>query len=257
MTEVLAIATDTVEPATASRAERCEDYRLRAQFYRLLSGAFIEEPAAAYLSALRSPETLAALAELGVRFDADFLEPPITALEQALAHEYTMLFAASGGFPPVESVRRQGGYQQAACFEVREVYRRAGFQVVPGRFQVFEDQLGIELQFVAELLERCAAALDRGEHLEARRLEKEIKRFWALHLGRWIRGYGVLLEKVTEHSFYREMARLLRGFAEAELELLGVHVEDEDHGKLKVQRSELAGLVEQGASACGACRGTD
>lgn len=255
MIETLAVGTHSAQPATSGQEGRLEEYRARARFYRLLSGAFIEEPSAAYLSALRSPASLEALAELGVQFEADFLKVSLAELEQTLAQEYTMLFAASGGFPPVESVRRQGGYQQSACFEVREIYRRAGFEVASGRFRVFEDQLGVELQFVAEVLERCCVALEQGDHMELGRLEKEVKRFWALHLGRWVRGYCALLEKVTEHSFYREMARLLRAFAESELELLGVHVEDEDHGKLKAPRGELAGLAEQGGVAFGSCRG--
>ena len=34
-------------------------------------------------------------------------------------------------------------------------YRRPGFALCKGRFEVFPDQLGVELLFVAELLERC------------------------------------------------------------------------------------------------------
>ncbi len=256
MTGMFAVAASpTLQAQAADHAETIAEYRARIQFYRLLAGAFVEEPSCKYLEALRSPEALKALAELGVQFEKDFLTPSLDALEQQLACEYTMLFASSGGFPAVESVRRQGGYQQDACFQARALYHKEGFEVVQGRFHIFEDQLGVELQFVAALLERCCAALERNDESEQRRLEKEIKRFWALHLGRWVRGYCALLEKVTEHSFYREMAQLLRNFAESELELLGVSVEDEDHGQLKVPRSELADLAQAGnGPVCGTCR---
>ena len=55
-----------------------------------------------------------------------------------------------------------------------------------------------------------------------------------------MRGYATLLERVTVHSFYREMARLLRDFAVEELALLGVRVDDLDGGRESVPKSEIA-----------------
>lgn len=228
--------TTTAETVVEITPEECT---ARAGFYRLIAGAFVEEPTRAYLEALRSEASLGALAELGVAFDADVRDTPIERLEHDLACEYTAMFASSGGFPPVESVRRQGGFQQQAHTEICEVYRRNGFTVVPARFHVFEDNLGTELQFAAALLDRMGAALTAGDGAAARAAEKELKRFWALHLGLWVRGYASLVAKASEHSFYREMARLLRAFAESELETLGVNVLDEDGGRYKAPKPEM------------------
>lgn len=225
-----------------------EECAARASFCRLLAGVFVEEPSAAFLDALRGAESLAALAEAGVRFDADLLDPPPAELERAVACEYAALFASSGGFPPVESVRRQGGYQQAAHTEVCGFYRQHGYTVVPGRFRVFEDHLGVELQFAAALLDRMREALAAGEGVKARAVEKELKRFWALHLGRWVRGYARLIERAADHSLFREMARLLHDFAEAEMEALGLDVVDEDGGRYRAPKPEMP------AAPCGGGR---
>lgn len=233
--------------------EAAEEMRARANLYRLLAGAFIEEPGGEYLAALRSPAARDALAALGVSFDADFTDTPPDVLEEALACEYAALFTGPGSFPPVESVRLTGRFQQENCFAVREVYRRAGFAVQPGRFSLFDDQLGVELLYVAMLLERAADALVRGDDREARHLEKEIRRFWANHLGRWVRGYASLLERAAEHSFYREMARLLRGFAGEELAFMALRVDDVDGGREVVPKSEISVLFDPDEPVCNAC----
>lgn len=219
-------------------SEQTETLQARAHWYRLLSGVFAEEPRGAFLQELRSPVCLGALAELGADFGADFLESDEAALAETLACEYTMLFIAPGGFPPVESVRLQGGYRQSAASETRAFYAEEGFAVDGGRFAAFEDHLAVELQFVAALTERQATALTEGDAQEAARLAKRIKKFWVQHLGRWVRGYAMLLEEAAEHSFYREMARLLAAFAEAELALLGIELADADGGRWRAPKPE-------------------
>jgi putative dimethyl sulfoxide reductase chaperone len=230
-----------------------DQLRARATFYRLLAGAFIEEPGEGYLAALREPEVIADLASLGVRFDADFTGADSSELTEALACEYTALFTAPGGCPPVESARLKGRLQQEPFHEVQSAYRRCGFELQSGRFALFEDQLGVELSFVAALLERQASAAESGDASAAKELDKEIKRFWALHLGLWVRGYTALLERVTVHSFYREIARLLQAFAADELALLGVRVDDLDGGRESVPKSEIALLFNPRDPVCGAC----
>ncbi|TRZ55926.1 MAG: hypothetical protein D4S02_16805 [Rhodocyclaceae bacterium] len=217
--------------------------RARVDVYRLLAGVFVEEPSPVFLAALRSPQALQQFAESGLSFDADFTDVTLDTLVETLACEYTTLFANSGGFPPVESVRLTGRYKQDPHFEIAETYRRLGFVLRKGRFEVFPDQLGIELMFIAEMLERAATALDADNEpksrREYRRLEREIKRFWTLHPGRWVRGYSRLIERAAEHSFYREMARLLGGFAAEEIAAMGLRIEDSDKGQVVVPKAEV------------------
>jgi TorA maturation chaperone TorD len=247
-----------VEPAWARATARpdavdADECRARAQLFRLLAGAFAEEPSGEYLQALRQPESLAALAEAGLAFDADFLQPPLAQLADELACEFATLLAAPGGCPPVESARLAGRYQQQPYFEVKEAYRAAGFVVQRGRFEVFDDALGVELLFVAALLDRIADAQARADAAQQTESEKALKRFWVQHLGRWVRGYATLVMRATEHSFYREMARLLCMLADDEIARLALRVEDADGGREEVPKSEVAVLFDPDEPVCGAC----
>lgn len=241
--------------ATPARtAPSAEDCQARASVYRLLAGVFGEEPGRAFLAELREPDLIARLGEAGVRFDADFLEPDLRSLEDTLACEYATLFAASGGFPPVESVRLMGRYKQDPHFQVAQSYRSAGFVARGGRFEMFPDHLGVELSFVAALLERSAEAIAGGDVDRQLQLDKAIRRFWTLHLGRWVRGYCHLVERAAEHSFYRAMARFLGGFADEEIDALGLRrVEDLDQGRMQVPKREVKVEFDPNEPVCGAC----
>lgn len=241
------------EPALSGEALRAQCLA-RADMYRILAGVFVQEPAADFLAALREPALLQSLGAAGIVFDADFLAPDLPALAETLACEYATLFASSGGFPPVESVRLTGRFKQDPHFQVVQLYQRLGFEQVKGRFDVFPDQLGIELTFVAELLARCAQALAREDGPAFNILDKEIKRFWALHLGRWVRGYSGLIARAANHSFYREMARFLGGFAAEEIAAMGLsHLDDLDQGQLQVPKSEIKLEFNPDEPVCGEC----
>lgn len=233
--------------------ELIAECRGRANIYRILAGMLLEEPTREYLEALRSPAVMASLQEMGVEFGKDFTEPSIEALEEALSHEYSMLFVVTGGCPAVESIRLTGRFQQQPYWEIREIYAKAGFEVKPKRFAVFEDQLGVQLMFLAEMLERSAAALEAGNQAEYARLTKEIKRFWALHPGKWVRGYATLLARASEHTFFTELAKLLGRFAQWELDLLGVKVDDVDGGRLDVPKAEIEYEFDPNEPVCNAC----
>jgi TorA maturation chaperone TorD len=248
----LAIEVPT-RPAQASTDEIREALGYRIPLYRLLSGVFLEEPSADFLSALRSGDSLQALSDAGLALGDDFLAPAAQVLADTLAVEYATLFASSGGFPPIESARLTGRLKQDPYFDVTQTYRRMGFKVGKVRFSVFEDQLGVELAFVAALLERSQAALESGDADEHRRLEKEVKRFWTVHLGKWVRGFARLVQRASDHSFYREMARLLESFAEEEIVLLGLRIADEDQGRTVVPKSEVQVAFNPDEPVCGAC----
>jgi len=244
----------TVVPVEINTAELIEECLARASIYRMLAGVFIEEPSPAYIAAMREETLLSELAEAGIVFGKDFLAPDAQALDEILACEYATLFASSGGFPPVESVRLTGRFKQDPCFQLEKTYREAGFTLCKGRFEVFPDQLGVELLFVAELLNRCVEALSTNQIKEYRRLEKDIKRFWMQHLGLWVRGYCRLIGRASNQSFYREMAKFLGGFAEEEIIAMGLkRLEDLDMGRIVVPKSEIQVEFNPDEPVCGGC----
>lgn len=241
--------------AALSPEQLKQECAARARIYRLLSAVFVEEPSVEFLSALREETALRTLQEAGLRFDADFTAGDTATLAEKLAEEYTTLFIASGGFPPTESVRLTGRHHQAPHFAVKEAYRRAGFALQKGRFKVFEDQLGVELMFVAELLERAITALDLEDLPGYQKIERDIKRFWVLHLGRWVRGYSRLVQRATEHSFFREMAKFLAAFSEDEIRLMELRIDDADQAREVVPKSEVPVLFNPDEPVCNACAG--
>lgn len=246
------------DPAVTEVAQDLDQLRdeclARASLYRILGGVFVEEPSQDFLTTLRAPAFLQSLGEIGIVFKADFLNSDLPTLSEALACEYATLFASSGGFPPIESVRLTGRFKQDPHFEVLQIYQRMGFEQVKGRFEVFPDQLGIELMFVAAMLERCAQALEQVDVQAYKKLDKEIKRFWTLHLGRWVRGYSGLIERAANHSFYRQMARFLGGFAVEEIAAMGLsNLDDLDQGQLEVPKSEIKMEFNPDEPVCGEC----
>ena len=65
--------------------------------------------------------------------------------------------------------------------------------------------------------------------------------------------YASLLERASEHSFYREMARLLRSFAGEELAFMALRVDDVDGGREVVPKSEISVLFNPDEPVCNAC----
>lgn len=253
----VAAATVSAEAAPLDLPALQSECAARADVYRMLSGVFIEEPTLDLLRQLRQPAWLQAMQQVGLAFEADFLEPDVERLQSTLACEYTTLFAASGGFPPVESVRLTGRYKQEPCYQVTAFYRRLGFVPGKARFEVFADQLGVELFFVAQLLDRCARAAQSADSQAFRKYDKEIKKFWTLHLGRWVRGFASLVVRAANHSFYREMARFMLGFCQEEIAAMGLtRLEDLDQGRLTVPKSEISVEFNPDEPVCGACNTT-
>lgn len=251
--EVLAAPVES-DHQTLDPSALAQECRARASIYRVLAGVFVEEPSVDFLASMAKPAWLQSLEQAGIRFGSDFLDTDLSTLVNVLACEYATLFASSGGFPPVESVRLTGRFKQDPNYQVSAVYKRLGFEQVKGRFEVFADQLGMELMFVAEMLERCAQALDADDLIAYKRTDKEIKRFWSLHLGRWVRGYSSLIQRAANHSFYREMARFLNGFAAEEIAAMGLsRLDDLDQGQLVVPKSEITLEFNPDEPVCGEC----
>jgi TorA maturation chaperone TorD len=88
------VATAATTDHVAASTEEC---LARSLIYRLLAGAFAEEPSRAYLAALRATEGLAALADMGWQFEDDFLATDLAELEDTLACEYATLFTVEIG----------------------------------------------------------------------------------------------------------------------------------------------------------------
>ena len=119
-----------------------------------------------------------------------------TALSEALAEEFTRLFVGPVGHqPPLEGLMRGddellGPYAR----EVTRAYRDADLEPDPGS-GLLPDHLGVELGFLAELVERDQSA--------------EVARFVRGHLDTWVPAWVGRYSGVARMSFYRVAGALL------------------------------------------------
>jgi DMSO reductase family type II enzyme chaperone len=214
-----------IGPAAASSA--------RAHVYAILSACFAP-PTPELLEAAQGGVLVEALAEALAELPAERrrLEAALRAFEalprelgpcgpcgtmETLEVEYTRLFEGPGlpAVPPYESVyvdREEadvpGQLWGQTSFAVRGAYQQAGLTPRPGPEP--PDHLAAELEFMAFLSQREAAALADGDLQEAESMRQRRTSFLTDHLRRWA---PVVAEKVAQearHPLYEAAGRLLQ-----------------------------------------------
>lgn len=201
--------------------EKVEIAEGRARIYHLLARCFLKEVSPDFLKGIRDGEFLKSLKELGVEFDEGFLREDEKEVLEGLASEYAKLFIAPGGIPPYESVWLKGLLLQEPATEALAFYKRSGF-TLPEDFKGFPDQVGVELSFMGHLAQAEGRMWKEGKEEEAKAYEELEKEFLKKHLSRWIFKFCEGVERCSLHPFYKEMARLTRGFIESEMEEMGL-----------------------------------
>jgi putative dimethyl sulfoxide reductase chaperone len=191
----------------------------RSNLYGFLASVFREEVSAGLLKRIKEPEFLAALADGGVNIESDFFERSEEKVLEELAIEYTALFLGPGGHvSPYESAQIEGGsglLWGPETIEVKRYIEAAGFQYKPD-FHGLPDHIGVELEFMAELAGKEAAAWREEDVAKASNCLEFEHEFLAVHLGAWASAFCSQATARAELSFYRDMARLTANFLESE-----------------------------------------
>lgn len=208
--------------------------------YRLLSSIYIEEIDTETLEALKAltfpefPEKCAGWQmDMKAGFDlvTEYLagfdgksEKERTALLEDLAADYAKTFLAAGDATgkaafPYESVYAGTDSQFGGSIQMRLAadYAAKGFEMKKNMFRIMEDHIGLEFGFMAELLKRQAQTEDEKE---AGELEADMKKFFREHLQNWTASFAADVYRYSERGFYKGIARVTRGFTEAEKMLL-------------------------------------
>ena len=86
--------------------------------------------------------------------------------------------------------------------QLNALYAAKGLSVREDMFPIMEDHIGLELGFMAEILEN----------------EDEAKAFFKEHLEKWAVRFANDIYKYSERDFYKGFARITIGFIEAESE---------------------------------------
>lgn len=132
--------------------------------------------------------------------------------------DHSRLFVGPGRLPapPYESVHRS---QERLLFDeqtlaVRGWYKHYGLSA-PRQGREPDDHLGLELEFLAQLLVWALEALDDGDATAAATFTQAAGRFWAEHPQQWASTLFCLVDEHAATAFYRGLARLGLGLMAA------------------------------------------
>lgn len=191
----------------------------RSSLYHLLSLFYLKEISSEFLTQIKSKEIIESLNELDVDFGSIFNNKSQEELIEELSQEYAALFIVPGGIPPYESVRLKDLLNQEPAWKTEEFYKRCGLIIKEG-CKTFPDHLGMELEFMAYLSDKESAALKDDNEKAAIEWGNLQKEFFSNHINKWVFGFLDDLDRFAFHPFYKEVARLTKGFLETEREEL-------------------------------------
>lgn len=186
--------------------------------YLLLGRVFLSEVDRDFYSLLRSEEMSRALEPLraGLGEDGGADEEIL----ERLAVEYSALFIQPGSFPPYESVFKNGRHLAEPADQVEIIYQISGFDYRGKWPSLFPDHLGLELNFVASLLDSQIKALEKGRMEDAKRLEGARAEFMKKHLCQWGPQYLEKIARMTCDPFYNPFVNFALVFLESEAEAI-------------------------------------
>ncbi len=224
MTPTRGKAAAVAQVMAAAPHEMARSARERSHLYGLLAAVYRQEPSAALLRRIREPRFSEALAGAGVRLDKDFLERPEDELLLDLAVEYTRLFIGPGRHvSPHESVHRNGGGGSLwgeATAEVLSFIEACGFRY-KSAYHGIPDHIGVEMEFMKEIVAREARAWRREDYRAVARFLRIEEEFIDQHLARWVPAFCQKVIEGADLPFYGEIAKLTVDFLESEKEEIG------------------------------------
>lgn len=216
--------------------------KYRELMYRLLAGMFIEEidrPMLDKLMALEFPAVEGEenwVQDLSAGFDmlkealsafAGKSEEEKDMLLEDLAADYAKTFLAAGDAAgkaafPYESVYTGADSQFGGSVQMnlKADYAAKGLSMREDMFRIFEDHVGLEFSFMAELLKEQQEAMASGDRKKADKLSKEQKEFFRRHIANWVMLFAADIYKYSEKEFYRSIARITIGFTGFEQEIM-------------------------------------
>lgn len=140
----------------------------------------------------------------------------------ALEADFNRLFAGSVECSPHETAYEPDIFRrQRALADLVGFYRAFGLDL-PQEARWQPDHLGVELDFVAILLQRHAQALEHGWEEPATVCDDAARSFLNDHLGRWGEAFGERLGRLATTPLYGTLAAVTVLWIRRELDALGV-----------------------------------
>ena len=181
-----------------------------------LARLFLREADQELINQLSSDEMLPILKSVGVCLPEDSVSDD--ELIEALSVEYTSLFIAPGSMPPYQSVAESGRYLSEASDRVELFYQKCGYDYRKEYPNLFPDHIGIELSFIASLIEAEIKAIKENDIQRVTDLRFSRKEFFEKHLGSWYLSYFDQLQSGIKHPFYQAVVEFARAFLDEEAE---------------------------------------
>jgi len=210
-------------------ANRENLYRLLSRFYRIeVDEVFLNQ-----LMSMTFPEECddADLDEGYKMLNAWLLSPNEDPLTD-LAVDYARVFLGAGIFEgpvayPYESVytSKERLIMQEARDQVLAIYRAKGLDRI-ATFEVPEDHVSIELEFLAHLCRESREAFVDGDPSRAVAALKEQKEFIERHVGKWVPAFCSDIEDCATTDFYLAAAKITRGFLNMEQAIIDELIEE-------------------------------
>lgn len=223
-------ATMTTEEVACLCEERAATYSLLARLYR-------EEVDAELLEQLMATDYPVssgnASMDAGYYALAKYLSNAWVDPLTKLSIDYTKTFLGSGidtysAAYPFESVytSEKRLLMQDARDEVLAIYRSCGLDKSES-WNVGEDHLAVELEFMAVLATRTARALRADEQEQAFSLLNTQRNFMNDHVACWVPVFANDVRRFSDTLFYQGLADLTQGFLEEDAALLDDLVDEE------------------------------
>ena len=202
---------------------RSELYGLLARLYRVE----VDEPLLTQMRTMRFPaRTGNELLDRGYRKLTTYLSNVWENSLTELAVDYTRTFLGGGldafsAAYPFESVytSEKRLLMQEARDEVLAIYRAAG-KDKDETWKEGEDHIALELEFVQVLIDRCIAALEKGDEDSALCLFDQQFSFVQRHLYSWFSMMASDMRKFAKTEFYQGLADITEGFLETDVLML-------------------------------------
>lgn len=220
-------------------SKNLNELKYRELMYRFLASVFIEEVNKEMLDALLEME-FPKIEEPEVNYEQDLKagyellaevidqfrgkdEKETADMLEDLAADYAKTFLAAGDAAgkaafPYESVYTGTDSQFGGSVQMNlnAEYAARGFSMREDMFKIMEDHIGLELNYMAELLKEQAEMIEAGEEKKADKLSKNMKKFFRRHISNWVNLFANDIYKYTQRDFYKAIARILLGFMEME-----------------------------------------
>lgn len=201
----------TDDPAAEESGRPSDESPVDARVYRVLGEQLLSRPDRDRVDAvgawarewLTTAESLPVEIETALGRIVDGSDTDVETLRTAYTHLFRGI-SESAPDPPYESMYAGGGFYSETTTEIRQGYRWAGVDVDTTTGNEPPDHLGLELQFLGELMTMDDTEADADEP------DVEDAKWWLLdeHLTEWLPTYMARFQQAEPHDYYAGLVEL-------------------------------------------------